>query len=91
MTALLEVRDLVKRFEGGGLLRGDPPKPTELPPGCPFASRCFHPMKGARCVAERPLLRVVGGSEVACHYAEHESLQPAAFSLQPPVPNSLAP
>jgi oligopeptide/dipeptide ABC transporter ATP-binding protein len=66
------------------VLRGDPPRPTELPPGCPFASRCFHPMKDARCVSERPLLRVVGESEAACHYAEHDSLQPSA-------PSSLAP
>jgi oligopeptide/dipeptide ABC transporter ATP-binding protein len=76
------------------VLRGDPPKPTELPPGCPFASRCFHPMKDARCVSERPLLRVVEGSEVACHYAEHDSLQPSATSpqpLAPRLPGSLAP
>ncbi|HJR34849.1 MAG TPA: oligopeptide/dipeptide ABC transporter ATP-binding protein [Gemmatimonadales bacterium] len=70
------------------VLRGDPPRPTQLPPGCPFASRCFHPMKDARCVSERPLLRVVGESEVACHYAEHNSLQPSAISHQSPTPNS---
>ena len=52
------------------VLRGEPPKPTNPPPGCPFFSRCFHPMKNARCTAELPSLRPVGQSLVACHYAE---------------------
>jgi peptide/nickel transport system ATP-binding protein len=76
------------------VLRGDPPRPTEPPPGCPFASRCFHQMKNERCVTELPPLRVVGESQVACHYAEYDSVkpaaishQPSAFSPQPPAPN----
>ena len=36
------------------VLPGDPPSPTVLPPGCPFAGRCFHPAKDARCIAEAP-------------------------------------
>jgi oligopeptide/dipeptide ABC transporter ATP-binding protein len=51
------------------VLEGDPPSPSAPPPGCPFAPRCFHPARDARCTSERPLLRVVGESEVACHYA----------------------
>jgi len=52
------------------VLPGDPPSPTVLPQGCPFAGRCFHPAKNGRCTTERPELRVVDGREVACHYAE---------------------
>jgi oligopeptide/dipeptide ABC transporter ATP-binding protein len=52
------------------VLSGEPPKPTAPPPGCPFFSRCFHPRKDARCTAELPLLRPVGASQAACHYAE---------------------
>ena len=52
------------------ILAGDPPSPANPPPGCPFVTRCFHPMKDARCTAERPRLRLVEGRDVACHYAE---------------------
>jgi oligopeptide/dipeptide ABC transporter ATP-binding protein len=59
------------------VLSGEPPKPTARPPGCPFFSRCFHRMKNARCTAELPLLRAVGATQAACHYAEHDSHPPA--------------
>ncbi len=52
------------------VLAGDPPSPTNPPAGCPFVTRCFHPRKDARCVAERPRLRPVEGRDVACHYAD---------------------
>jgi oligopeptide/dipeptide ABC transporter ATP-binding protein len=52
------------------VLAGDPPSPSDPPPGCPFVTRCFHPLKDARCVAERPRLRPVAERDVACHYAE---------------------
>ena len=52
------------------VLPGDPPSPTVLPQGCPFAGRCFHPAKNERCTTERPELRLVDHREVACHYAE---------------------
>lgn len=35
--------------------------------GCPFSQRC--PLATDLCAAERPALRRVGASEVACHYA----------------------
>ncbi len=54
------------------LLPGDPPSATVVPPGCPFAGRCYHRLKDTRCTAERPELRPVDGSLVACHYAEEE-------------------
>jgi len=59
------------------VLSGEPPRPSAPPSGCPFYSRCFHPMKSRRCVDELPQLRPVDDSMVACHYAEHTS---------PPVP-----
>ena len=55
---------------GRVVLAGDPPSPANPPPGCAFHTRCFHPKRDARCAAERPELRNVGGVQVACHYAE---------------------
>lgn len=52
------------------VLPGEPPSPSAERHGCPFAPRCFHPRKDARCSAEVPLLREVEGRQVACHYAE---------------------
>ncbi|MEO5798115.1 MAG: oligopeptide/dipeptide ABC transporter ATP-binding protein [Gemmatimonadales bacterium] len=52
------------------VLEGEPPSPAAPPPGCPFAPRCFHPHRDARCTAERPTLRTIGDREVACHYAD---------------------
>jgi len=52
------------------VLPGDPPSPSAPPAGCPFHPRCFHPAKSDRCRAELPLLRPVGATRVACHYAE---------------------
>ena len=37
------------------------------PGGCPFRQRC--PLATELCAAERPALRTVGESDVACHYA----------------------
>lgn len=37
------------------------------PGGCPFRLRC--PLATELCATERPALRQVGGSDVACHYA----------------------
>jgi oligopeptide/dipeptide ABC transporter ATP-binding protein len=51
------------------VLPGDPPSPSNPPPGCPFHPRCQHPAKDARCTTERPLLHQLGRSEVACHHA----------------------
>src|SRR5918997_4888974 len=52
------------------VLSGDLPSPSDPPPGCPFHTRCFHPMKSARCTTEVPPLRPVAGTLAACHYAE---------------------
>jgi oligopeptide/dipeptide ABC transporter ATP-binding protein len=50
------------------VLTGDPPSPSAPAPGCPFESRCYHPMKDARCAAERPALVQMGERSVACHH-----------------------
>jgi oligopeptide/dipeptide ABC transporter ATP-binding protein len=52
------------------VLGGDPPSPSNPPPGCPFHTRCFHPAKNERCRTEVPRLRPVTGTVAACHYAE---------------------
>jgi oligopeptide/dipeptide ABC transporter ATP-binding protein len=52
------------------VLSGDLPSPSNPPPGCPFHTRCFHPLRNERCRSERPLLRPVGSTAAACHYAE---------------------
>ena len=52
------------------VLAGDLPSPSNPPPGCPFHTRCFHPLKNERCRTEVPPLRPVGGTVAACHYAE---------------------
>ncbi len=50
------------------ILEGDPPSPAAPPPGCRFHTRCPH--VEAVCRVERPLLRAVDGSLVACHLAD---------------------
>jgi oligopeptide/dipeptide ABC transporter ATP-binding protein len=60
------------------VLRGDLPSPSNPPSGCPFHTRCFHPLRDERCVQEVPLLRPVGPTFAACHYAEQTPLPDAA-------------
>ncbi|NNC64372.1 MAG: ABC transporter ATP-binding protein [Gammaproteobacteria bacterium] len=50
------------------LLSGDLPSPMDPPSGCRFRTRCRH--AETRCAQERPELRSVGQSQVACHRAE---------------------
>jgi oligopeptide/dipeptide ABC transporter ATP-binding protein len=57
-------------LETRGALTGIPglaPLLRDLPPGCAFHPRCT--LATERCRAERPLLRRVDGTEVACHLA----------------------
>ena len=60
------------------VLSGDLPSPSSPPSGCPFHTRCFHPLKNERCRTEMPLLRPVEGTLAACHYAE-STPQPAGL------------
>jgi len=48
--------------------KGEIPDPISPPPGCAFHPRC--PIAIDRCREERPELRHVGSSRVACHRAE---------------------
>jgi oligopeptide/dipeptide ABC transporter ATP-binding protein len=63
-----------KRQRSRIVLRGDLPSPSNPPPGCPFHTRCFHPLRNDRCRTERPMLRSVEASLAACHYAESTPL-----------------
>jgi peptide/nickel transport system ATP-binding protein len=58
-------------------VQGEVPSPINPPPGCPFHPRCPHAFE--RCWHERPLLRVVGETRVACHAVE-EARIPAAVA-----------
>jgi peptide/nickel transport system ATP-binding protein len=60
------------------LLAGDLPSPANPPAGCRFHTRCPW-AQPTRCADERPALRQVGASRVACHWAE----QIASGELRP--------
>jgi peptide/nickel transport system ATP-binding protein len=62
------------------VLGGDLPSPSNPPSGCPFHTRCFHPLRSDRCRSEVPLLRPVLGTVAACHYAE-STPQPAEVGV----------
>jgi len=59
---------VVERSRQQQPLSGDLPSPLAPPSGCGFRTRCPHAIQ--RCTDERPLLRPVGKSLVACHRAE---------------------
>ena len=46
-------------------INGEIPSPLNIPSGCPFRTRC--PYATERCAQEKPQLRQVGNSKVACH------------------------
>ena len=48
-------------------LRGEPPSPMDLPPGCPFHPRCPHAQEICAQGAA-PMLRPLAQSRVACHF-----------------------
>ncbi len=47
---------------------GEVPNPIDPPSGCAFHPRC--PFANARCKAERPKLKSIGGIQIACHGIE---------------------
>jgi oligopeptide/dipeptide ABC transporter ATP-binding protein len=55
LIASAPVADPTKRDRKKIFLEGEIPKPTEIPSGCPFHTRC--PEKFEDCVSEKPVLR----------------------------------
>ncbi len=53
-------------------VQGEVPNPLNPPPGCAFNPRC--PLANDRCRIERPVLKTVGGIQIACHAAEEGRL-----------------
>ncbi|MBL8332963.1 MAG: ABC transporter ATP-binding protein, partial [Rubrivivax sp.] len=49
-------------------VQGEVPNPLNPPTGCAFHPRCPH--ANARCSAERPVLVMRDGVQVACHAVE---------------------
>jgi peptide/nickel transport system ATP-binding protein len=49
-------------------VQGEVPNPLNPPPGCAFNPRCPH--ANDRCRSERPVLKTIGGVQIACHAAE---------------------
>jgi oligopeptide transport system ATP-binding protein len=63
------VPSLERRGRSRIRLEGEPPNPTDPPPGCKFHPRC--PLATELCRVEHPPLREVEpGRFAACHYAE---------------------
>jgi oligopeptide transport system ATP-binding protein len=67
LLAANPVPDPTRSYSAPPIL-GEIPALAEVSSGCVFRQRC--PIAVARCAEERPLLRAVGASTVACHRAE---------------------
>lgn len=66
LSAVPVPNPIVERSRTRVLLRGEPPDPMNLKPGCPFVSRCNYAME--ICSVEMPEATPVdGGGMVACH------------------------
>jgi len=68
MSAVPEANPVAQRAKRRLVLSGELPSPTNVPPGCPFHTRC--PLVTEICARERPLLTPrPDGALVACHHA----------------------
>ena len=54
-------------------IRGNPPDPTVLPPGCRFSPRCEYAVSA--CTAEEPSLLLVASGRSRCHFAGNLELE----------------
>jgi peptide/nickel transport system ATP-binding protein len=80
----LPIADPTRRSKRQTELRGEIPYLGNRPTGCPFHTRCRFAQD--RCRSEKPALRKVGGTEVACHFAETLELKGAYDSAPVPEP-----
>ncbi len=88
-ASLIAAVPRVRRAGEGRLVRapaGEPPSPSDPPPGCPFHPRC--PIARDLCRSERPALLSAGeASRVACHFpgeAGSRGISPAGDGTFPP-------
>ena len=65
-------------------VKGDLPSAMNPPSGCAFHPRC--PVAVARCGTERPELRPIGTTRVACHLAEPATERAQTRPLDPDTP-----
>jgi oligopeptide/dipeptide ABC transporter ATP-binding protein len=78
-----------RRMAGRIVLAGDPPNPSNPPPGCRFHTRCR--LAEPHCAGEVPVLRTVQprpDRTVACHLAERALARPGArrYEAEPAAP-----
>ena len=68
-TALLSAVPRVKTAAGERIrLSGEPASAANIPPGCPFHTRCWKAEHKCRSVV--PKLETLDGTQVACHFPE---------------------
>ena len=83
ISAVPKPNPLLRKQKQRIVLEGDVADPANPPSGCYFHPRCRY--VEARCAAETPALRDVGGGHfVACHFAEKLTLrgaEPVALEL----------
>jgi peptide/nickel transport system ATP-binding protein len=53
-------------------VQGEVPNPLNPPTGCAFHPRCPH--ANERCSDERPVLKLIGSAQVACHAVEERRI-----------------
>jgi peptide/nickel transport system ATP-binding protein len=71
----LPIPDPARRGSRRAEMRGEIPYAGNRPTGCPFHPRCRYATD--RCRTDKPALRRVGGTDVACHFAETLDLKGA--------------
>lgn len=69
LSAVPSPNPVIERSRKRILLQGDPPSPSNPPPGCRFQTRC--PIAADICRADDPVLRAVDHrGRAACHFAD---------------------